>query len=69
MNKGLKRRLERLENRQTGKIEMVVAWYGPIEPKPGQVVIGNGYWLHREPKENGEGSRKKEQSNETKEGS
>lgn len=43
MSDKIKKRLGKMENRQTAKTSIVVAWDGPVEPKPGQTVIGTGY--------------------------
>lgn len=48
----LKKRITRIEETRGHDNSLVVAKHGYIEPKPGQTVIGNGYWLHN--KENKE---------------
>lgn len=49
----IKRRIKTLEESRQEEPSIIVARHGYIEPKPGQTVIGNGYWLHN--KENKEG--------------
>ena len=43
MSEKFKKRLKELETREAARNEIVVAWDGPIEPKPGQTIIGSGY--------------------------
>ena len=43
MNEKIKSRLTKIEDREAAKSSIVVAWDGPIDPKPGQTIVGSCY--------------------------
>ena len=43
MSEKLNTRLTKIEDRQKARHEIVVAWDGPIDPKPGQTIVGSCY--------------------------
>ena len=43
MSEKFKKRLKELETREAARNEIVVAWDGPIDPKPGQTIVGSCY--------------------------
>jgi len=48
MSERTKNRILKLEQRRGLKNPIICAWNGYIEPKPGQIVVGNGYWRWKE---------------------